>query len=356
MPDGNGSFAPILDSLTTAVLVLDATLTVAYINAAAESLLHISARQALGRSLDELVRPSDELSDLCRRVQDTALSFSRRELSVRVNSKEVVVDCRATPLEGSDGQVLIELFDAEGRLRMRQEAELVAQHSLSRRMVQQMAHEIKNPLGGLRGAAQLLERQLENPDLKQYTSVIIGEADRLARLVDGVLRPGAASQPVPCNIHEVTEHVASLLEAEGLPGVELQRDYDPSLPEIRADRNQLIQAYLNLARNALDAVGESGRIAFRTRALTNYVLGGRYHRLVITADVEDDGPGVDEDLKATVFYPLVTGKSMGTGLGLTIAQDLASQNGGLIEFTSQPGRTVFKLRVPVGAEQEKEGP
>jgi two-component system nitrogen regulation sensor histidine kinase GlnL len=243
--------------------------------------------------------------------------------------------------------VVLELLDTERDRRVRREAELVAQQRLSRRIIRQLAHEVKNPLGGLRGAAQLLERQLPDPEQKAYTRVIIEEADRLAALVDGILRAGGASRPEEINLHRITDHVAHLIEAEKPSSIELVRDYDPSLPPVNVDRNQLIQAFLNLARNAMQALGDRGRLIFRTRALTNYTVGGERHRLVVSAEIEDNGPGIPDELKETIFYPLVTGRPTGTGLGLTIAQDLVSRNGGLIEFSSEPGRTVFKLRLPV---------
>jgi two-component system nitrogen regulation sensor histidine kinase GlnL len=176
--------------------------------------------------------------------------------------------------------------------------------------------------------------------------VIIEEADRLASLVDGILRAGGAPRLEEVNLHRITEHVAQLIEGEKPAGVEVIRDYDPSLPPIMVDGNQMIQAFLNLARNAMQAVGEHGRLTFRTRALSNFVLAGEQHRLVLSAEIEDNGPGIPEELKETIFYPLVTGRPTGTGLGLTIAQDLVSRNGGLIEFVSQPGRTIFQLRLP----------
>jgi two-component system nitrogen regulation sensor histidine kinase GlnL len=276
----------------------------------------------------------------------SGLTFGLRELAARVGERELVLDCRAAPLE-NDRFLLLELLDTERDRKFRREAALVAQQQLSRRIIRQLAHEVKNPLGGLRGAAQLLERQLPDPELKAYTRVIIEEADRLAALVDGILRAGGAPRIEEVNLHRITEHVAQLIEAEKPAGIELVRDYDPSLPSLHADRNQMIQAYLNLARNALQAVGEHGRLVFRTRALSNFTLGGEQHRLVLSAEIEDNGPGIPEELKETIFYPLVTGRVTGTGLGLTIAQDLVSRNGGLIEFTSQPGRTVFQLRLPV---------
>jgi two-component system nitrogen regulation sensor histidine kinase GlnL len=321
-------------------------LGIVHLNTAAESLLGVSERRVVGRAINELIHPPHELVGLCKRALTSGLTFGLRELAARVGERELVLDCRAAPLE-NDRFLLLELLDTERDRKFRREAALVAQQQLSRRIIRQLAHEVKNPLGGLRGAAQLLERQLPDPELKAYTRVIIEEADRLAALVDGILRAGGAPRIEEVNLHRITEHVAQLIEAEKPAGIEVVRDYDPSLPPLHADRNQMIQAYLNLARNALQAVGEHGRLVFRTRALSNFTLGGEQHRLVLSAEIEDNGPGIPEELKETIFYPLVTGRVTGTGLGLTIAQDLVTRNGGLIEFTSQPGRTVFQLRLPV---------
>ncbi len=297
---------------------------------------------------------ADELVELCHRVLANHSTYRLRELQLRAGEKELTLDCHATPLD-SDGGVLLELADTERDRLLRRDAELVAQQRLSRRIIRQLAHEIRNPLGGLRGAAQLLERQLPGAELKAYTRVIIEEADRLNALVDNILKAGGAPRPELINLHQITEHVAKLVGAEKPADVELVRDYDPSLPPLTVDRGQMIQAFLNLARNALEAVGQRGRIIFRTRALSNYNLGGEQHRLVLSAEVEDSGPGIPDDLRETIFYPLVTGRTTGTGLGLTIAQDLVSRNGGLIEFTSQPGRTVFHMRLPVQHESGNGG-
>jgi two-component system, NtrC family, nitrogen regulation sensor histidine kinase GlnL len=305
----------------------------------------VSSRRVIGRPIGDLVHPANELVALCERALATGLTFGVRELAARVADREVVLDCRAAPLE-NEHFLLLELNDTERDRKVRREAALVAQQQLSRRIVRQLAHEVKNPLGGLRGAAQLLERQLPAPELKAYTRVIIEEADRLASLVDGILRAGGAPKIEEVNLHRITEHVAQLIEAEKPERVELVRDYDPSLPPVHVDRHQMIQALLNIARNAMQAVGDHGKLTFRTRALSNFALAGEHHRLVLSAEVEDNGPGIPEELKDTIFYPLVTGKPMGTGLGLTIAQDLVSRNGGLIEFTSQPGKTIFQLRLP----------
>lgn len=283
---------------------------------------------------------------MCQRALATSLTFNLHEFVARVGERDVVVDCRVALLDDEHCLVL-EFLDTERDRRVRREAELVAQQRLSRRIIRQLAHEVKNPLGGLRGAAQLLERQLPDPEQKAYTRVIIEEADRLAALVDGILRAGGAPRPEEINLHRILEHVSQLIEAEKPTTIELLRDYDPSLPSVTVDRNQMIQAFLNVARNAMQALGDRGRLIFRTRALTNFTVGGERHRLVLSAEVEDNGPGIPDELKETIFYPLVTGRPTGTGLGLTIAQDLVSRNGGLIEFTSEPGRTIFQIRLPV---------
>lgn len=340
-----------LDGLTTAVVVLGGDLKVGYLNAAAENLLGVSLRQSLGRPIGEIVKPPGELTTLCQRSLDDGVTYGRRELAARVANREIVLDCRVSPLDIPGEQLLLELTDTQRDRQLRREAELISQRRLSRRIIRQLAHEIKNPLGGLRGAAQLLERQLPAVELRAYTNVIIEEADRLAALVDSILQAGGDPKRETFNLHEITEHVAKLIEAEKHHGINLVRDYDPSLPLTTADRGQLIQAFLNLAKNALQALDGSGRLVFRTRALTNYTLGGKKHRLVLSLEVEDDGPGIPEELMETIFYPLVTGREMGTGLGLTIAQDLVSRNGGLIEFSSRPGATIFKLRLPVFSEQ-----
>ncbi len=315
-------------------------------NPAAESLFGVSSRRTVGRALGEVLHPAQELAALCHRALATGLTFSLHELAVRAGDRELVLDCRVALLD-TENALVLEFLDAERDRRVRREAELVAQQRLSRRIIRQLAHEVKNPLGGLRGAAQLLERQLPDAEQKAYTRVIIEEADRLAALVDGILRAGGAPRQEEINLHRITDHVAQLIEAEKPPGIELVRDYDPSLPPVTVDPNQMIQAFLNVGRNAMQALGERGRLTFRTRALTNFTVGGERHRLVLSAEVEDNGPGIPDELKETIFYPLVTGRPTGTGLGLTIAQDLVSRNGGLIEFTSEPGRTVFKIRLPV---------
>jgi two-component system nitrogen regulation sensor histidine kinase GlnL len=254
-----------------------------------------------------------------------------------------------TPLEGqvTGTHLLVEMTDAKSRQRISRENDILSGIDGSRLMVRQLAHEIKNPLGGLRGAAQLLERELQNPAQREYTSVIIGEADRLTALVDSMIGPSRPPQKTSVNIHELCEHVVALLRAEAGTGIVIDRDYDPSLPDGLFDRNQIIQALLNVARNALQALGERGRIVVRTRVQSNISIGSKRHKLVAAVQVEDNGPGVPPELHKTLFYPLVTGRSSGTGLGLAVAQDLVTRHGGIVEFESEPGRTLFTLLLPL---------
>ena len=354
-PSGGPGADRILHGLTTAVVVTDARLVVTCFNSAAEHLLGVSRRLAVGRQLERLFVPSRDVVALCQRAVKTGITCGTRELAVRIGGRETRMNCRAAPLEGPGGSLILELFDTDRDRQVRREAELTAQRRASRRIIQQLAHEVKNPLGGLRGAAQLLARQLPDARLNAYTDVIIEEADRLAALVDTILKPGGPRKTTVFSLHEVTEHVAKLIVAEKPPGVRLSRDYDPSLPPTTADRDQLIQAYLNLAKNALQAVGQEGRLVFRTRALSNFSIGGKRYRLVLSAEVEDSGPGIPEELRGTIFFPLITGRTTGSGLGLPIAQDLVSRNGGLVEFESAPGATVFQMRLPAVTDVARTG-
>lgn len=344
--------AELLDALSTGLLVLDAQLCVVYANVAAQDLLALSFNQARGRPLAELLSECNGLIATLRRAREQAETIAEREMTIRVAAtprEPRVLDITITPLEDqmTGTHLLLELSDETQRSRLTQESELRARLEGSRLMTRQLAHEIKNPLGGLRGAAQLLERELADPGLREYTGVIINEADRLAALVDSMIIPSRAPQPVRMNVHEICEHVYHLVRAEAPATVLIERDYDPSLPEGLLDRNQLIQSLLNLARNALQAVGDRGRITLRTRVLTHVSIGALRCRLAARIEVEDNGPGVPDTIRSSLFYPLVTGRAHGTGLGLAVAQELITRNGGAIEFLSEPGRTNFSMVLPL---------
>jgi two-component system nitrogen regulation sensor histidine kinase GlnL len=271
------------------------------------------------------------------------------------SAEERVVDCRVSMMSGSSPTLLIEMSDVTRRSRISRENALLIQHGAGRQMVRQLAHEIKNPLGGLRGAAQLLERQLDSDELREYTNVIISEADRLAGLVDTLLGPGGPPNKQLQNVHELIEYVIRLVEPEAGERVRLHRDYDPGLPDIELDRDQMVQALLNLIRNALIALDGRGNLVLRTRAVMNFTIGEVRHPVVANIEIEDDGPGIPPDLQDSIFYPLVTSRAEGTGLGLPAAQELISRHGGLIEFESRPGRTVFQVLIPLNGSKDANG-
>lgn len=331
--------------------MLDAGFAVRYANPAAEQLLGISRQQLAGRVLPDFVPGLGVLRPLLERVRDTGQGLSRCEVLVATPEGEggLALDCAlaSADLPGGDRELLLEMADASRRLRIDREKALLAQLEASRSMVRQLAHELRNPLGGIRGAAQLLERQLESSAQKDYTGLIIREADRLVGLTTALLGPARPLRLALMNVHELLEHVRQLIAAEGGPELAVERDYDPSVPPTLLDRDLVIQAMLNLARNALNALEGRGRIVFRTRILTNDTIGHRRCRLVACIEIEDDGPGVPEELRETLFYPLVTGRPGGSGLGLAVAQELVSRHDGLIEYSSRPGRTVFRMLFPI---------
>jgi two-component system nitrogen regulation sensor histidine kinase GlnL len=358
LPSAISHFDPtdLLDALSTGIIMLDAQLCPIYANVAAQDLLAFSLNKARGRPFGDFLHDANGLITILRRALESGEGFADRELSVRpagAPRDSRTLDVTITPLEGqiTGTHLLLELADTTQRKRISRENDLLARLDGSRLMIKQLAHEIKNPLGGLRGAAQLLERELQENSLKEYTQVIIGEADRLTALVDSMAGPNRRPQKANINVHEICEHVYHLLRAEARPGIVVERDYDPSLPDTLLDRNQMIQALLNVARNALQAITQldsGGKLLFRTRALSNVSIGNARHRLVASLEIEDNGPGVPDDLRSSIFYPLVTGRANGTGLGLAVAQELVTRNGGLIEFESEPGRTVFTLLLPLG--------
>lgn len=338
-----------LDNLNTSVLVLGSNLDVLSINPAGEMLFATSARLATDHQFERLVVDSDHFIESLKRTMITRQAFTERESTITLhNLQTITIDCTVTTLEDNrEGKLLLELTQVDRQLRIAREENLLTQSHTVRTLLRGMAHEIKNPLGGLRGAAQLLEKELPNDSLKEYTQVIIAEADRLQNLLDRMLGPNSPPRKHPLNIHSVLEHVYTLVLADTPDGVEIKRDYDPSIPEINADADQLIQAVLNLLRNAVQAVGERGQIIIRSRAQRQVTFGQKHHRLAIRIDIIDDGPGVPPMIEESLFYPMVTGRAEGTGLGLPIAQSLVNLHGGLIECNSSTQQTVFTIFLPL---------
>jgi len=329
------------------------------INPAAENLLGVSQARAKHQSLLQLLGDDEQMRDVLYRVLATGSTYANelRFPATELHRDERLVDCRVStlPRPGRGDGLLVEMTDVTRRSRISRENALLIQHGAGRQMIRQLAHEIKNPLGGLRGAAQLLERQLDSDELREYTRVIISEADRLANLVDTLLGPGGPPNKKLINVHELIEYVLRLVQPELGNGIRLRRDYDPGLPDIELDRDQFVQALLNLVRNAVTALAGQGRITVRTRAIMNFTVGETRHPVVASLEIEDDGPGIPRELQDSIFYPLVTSRPDGTGLGLPAAQELISRHGGLIEFESRPGRTVFQVRIPLKYEGKRRG-
>lgn len=342
--DNPGELAAIVDTLATAIIVFDAHLQIRRMNPAAEALLGISNERATDRTFSELFPGNREFELELRRVRDDSVGSVRRELQLLLGNEEsCIVDFRTSPM---DGGLLVELLDAQPRLAINREIALLAQQSVSRNISRQLAHEIRNPLGGLRGAAQLLQRQLASPEQQKYTRVIIEEADRLSSLTDSMLGPDQPLSRKTVNIHQLTNRVCELLSGEAAPAIEVTEDYDPSLPELDLDGNLVTQALLNIGRNAIQVLGPGGRLMVRTRVETNYMLRGRRHALVARVDFEDNGPGVPEEIRETLFYPLITARRGGTGLGLAVAQELIQRHDGLVQLRSAGAPTIFSVYLP----------
>ena len=340
----------ILENLHTSVLLFDEQMLILYVNHAAEMLFAMSARAMVGRQVEEIMQcESRETIDQLRNVFETGNPYTGREIGIRTPSQRLTVDCTVVPLDEPDAPraLLVELQQIDRQIRITQEEQLISQQQASQELVRGLAHEIKNPLGGIRGAAQLLELELNEDDLKEYTRVIMKEADRLRNLVNRLLGPNQLPKVEELNIHEVLERVRQLLRVEYGDNLNLHFDYDPSIPPIMGDADQLIQAILNIAANAARELGEDGELTLRTRVLRQFTIGSRRYKHVAEIDIEDNGPGIPPELRETLFLPMVSGSADGAGLGLSIAQSMVARHGGLIEFESEPGRTVFMVYLPV---------
>ena len=339
--------------LAAAVIVLDHDLVVQYVNPAAENLFEFSNRNIAGQS----VRKTFDDAAVFLRAIDYALSndctYMEHDLLLGApGHARQHLNCTITPIDvpgwrAQSSRVLAEFRPIDMQLKIAREERLIDQTEANRLLLRSLAHEIKNPLGGIRGAAQLLERELERPDLSEYTQVIMKEADRLQSLMNRLLTPNRAVQLSMVNIHEVVERVRTVIVAEFPDGLEIVRDYDVSLPPLKADKEQLIQAVLNVMRNAAQALEGRGRIALRTRLARQVTLARKHYRHALVVEVMDNGPGVPVELQEKIFYPLVTAREGGSGLGLTIAQTFVGQHGGVIQYESEPGTTCFSIVLPV---------
>ncbi|GED23563.1 nitrogen regulation protein NR(II) [Halomonas halmophila] len=339
----------LMEHLTTAVLLLDGELRLQWMNPAAEALLALSHMRVQGQALPDLITSEADIGELLAKARDEFHPFTQREARLTLATGDMLtVDYTVTPLTADE--LLLEIEPRDRLLRISREEALQTRQETIKVLARGLAHEVKNPLGGIRGAAQLLERDLEGSQLTEFTRIIIEEVDRLRDMVDAMLGPNQVERHAPLNIHKALERVRSLLVVEH-PSVTIIRDYDPSLPELSGDEAQMIQAILNVARNAVEAMTESAvpapSLMLRTRARRQFTLGAERHRLVCEVTIIDNGPGIPDRLRETLFYPMVSGRAEGSGLGLSIAQSVLHRHHGLIECDSAPGHTEFRLLIPL---------
>ena len=341
----------VLDNITTGIIALNDRLQVLSLNNAAETLLDISFRRAEQQPVTDFIRQQELVSDL-ERALDKDHRLSRRETDCLFNDETITVDYTITPVFEQGIALLLEIAPRARVHRISREESLLAQQETSKILVRGLAHEVKNPLGGIRGAAQLLSRELNEPSLKDFTDIIIKEADRLRDLVDRMSGPLQPARMTYLNIHKVLEHVIQLVSAEADNKITLARDYDPSIPDFPGDSERLVQAVLNLVRNAMQAIHsvmplEEGIIELKTRIVRQFTIGGHACRLVCHVAVIDNGPGIADHLIDNIFYPMVSGRADGSGLGLPLTQSIVSEHQGLVKCESSPGHTVFNMYIPI---------
>ncbi|MGV6807757.1 MAG: nitrogen regulation protein NR(II), partial [bacterium] len=330
---------------------------VAYVNPAAESLFSASAAHLEGAKIADFFANPVRTRKALERMKNANQAFTQRQAELKLpDDRSMTADFTVTPVQDSDqSYLLIELLPMDRLVQINREEALLSAHSTSRNLIRGLAHEIKNPLGGIRGAAQLLALESDaDSDITEYTDVITSEVNRLCNLVDRLLGPNKPPTMDWLNIHEITEHVAALLSAESGDTLTIIRDYDPSLPDIKGDSEQLIQAVLNVSRNALQAMTASGveqpTLWFQTRVQRNFTIGRITHRIVCKLDILDNGPGVPDDIVDRIFFPMISGRSDGTGLGLPIAQSTINLHDGLIKYLRQDDKTCFSIYLPLEAD------
>lgn len=350
----------IIDNLHSAIIVIGDNLQVVYINPAAEMLFHISNTRAVKKNIRELIINEHEFFDRLERSLISAHPYTVYEDQLRVHNHQTIdVDYSVSPIQYlREGRfLLLEFIRLKTQQKISHEESILSQYEASKSLLRGLAHEIKNPLGGIRGAAQLLERELNDEDEKQFTQIIINEADRLKNLLDRMVGPKDIPTKSGVNIHKILEHVRQLVLAEN-DQIKLTVDYDPSVPELHADESMMIQVILNITRNAVVAVSSlennKGIINYKTRAQRNCKIGSHTYPLAARIDIEDNGSGVAKDLHEKIFMPMITGHAEGTGLGLSIAQSLVQQHNGLIEFTSEPGKTIFTILLPINLHTDED--
>tara|TARA_B100000795_G_scaffold143013_1_gene107062 strand:+ start:149 stop:1246 length:1098 start_codon:yes stop_codon:yes gene_type:complete len=342
-----------MEDLATAVFACDKNLVIKYINPSAEILFELSYDQALNENISLFFEEIDFFKGALKQAKTKQSSYREHEYFIKTKqNKTICVSFTITPIEKRGFDFIVEFSQMDQQLRVAREERMFIQQQANSELLRNLAHEIRNPLGGLRGAAQLLEKELNEKSLKEYTQVIINEADRLQNLMNKLLIPHQLPTYKKTNIHEVLERVRSLILSEFPENLELTRDYDISLPEFIGDREKLIQAVLNVARNGVQAMLEvksKGKmnLKFITRAESQIVFHKKKHTTAIRLDIIDSGPGINKELLDKIFYPLVSGKDYGSGLGLSLAQNFITQHNGMIDCLSTVGNTKFSIILPI---------
>ncbi len=340
----------ILGNLCTAIILLDHELRVRFINQAAESLLEISAHRSIGVRLTESIPDFQKFISVFINAIQSRQPYTQRLAELHLhNGHNVTVDFTISPTSEEEWpELIVELHPLDRYLRIDRDAALQKHQEISRQMIRGLAHEVKNPLGGIRGSAQLLEKELDNAELREYTRIIIEETDRLTNLVDRMLGPRNLPVPKLTNIHELLERVLKLLTLENRK-LHINRDYDPSIPELLIDPEMIFQAILNVARNALQSMTEIPKpvLSLVTRTERQFTIDATRYRTVLRLDIADNGCGIPDYLKQHLFYPMISGRAEGTGLGLPQAHAAIHQHNGIIEFDSKPGSTVFNIIIPL---------
>lgn len=345
-------YRQLLDNLTNAVVLLNSSLAVVYANTAAESLLEVSSQQMINRPFGHYFYESNSAIEKIRGVLTDGAEYTKRKARWRLHPQQhITVDYTVTPIV-NEQQVLIEIQPLDRLLRISREEALLASQETTKNLVRGVAHEVKNPLGGIRGAAQLLSQELDSEELKEYTSIIIAETDRLRNLVDRMLGPLQTINNQTVNIHQVLEHVLAVIGAEVGDNIALSRHYDPSIPEFIGDSEMLIQAILNILRNSIQALLEqpsntSPTIAVHSLVHRQFTIGRKHYPLVVNIRIEDNGPGIPSEIIDDIFYPMISGRAEGTGLGLAISQQLITQHKGIIECNCRDGKTTFSVYIPL---------
>lgn len=354
----------LLENMTTAVLLLDDELRLSHINSAAENLLGLSGHRHIDTRIDSFLVDADDMVRILTETLQSGQPHTQREaILTTLRGTETIkstIDYTATPIDDIPGSALIvEIQPIDRFLRINRDASMFSAQESNDALLRGLAHEVKNPLGGLRGAAQLLEHELVDPELKEYTKIIIDESDRLRNLVDRMLAPSQSNKPALLNIHQVIERVRQLILAESGNRVAIYRDYDPSIPDLLGDEDSLIQVFLNIVRNAVQALTQVNydhlfidsrrQIHIVTRIIRHFTIGREHHKLVCRIDIADNGPGIPDDIREQIFVPMVSGHAENSGLGLAIAQSIVNKHQGLINCTSEPGNTCFSVYLPLDA-------